>query len=126
VQVDGKEGRERKGKEGKGKEGVERATRLPSDFQISDEWVVFCQTERKELDPQTTFVKIRDYWTAKAGKDGAKLDWFATWRNWVREERGKQVSEKKSYAEQQRDRIAEFTGKSTIQGEANVIAITSY
>lgn len=30
--------------------------------------------------------KFRDYWTAKAGKDGAKLDWRATWRNWVREE----------------------------------------
>lgn len=33
---------------------------------------------------------------------------------------------KKSYAEQQKDRIAEFTGKSTIQEVANVIAITGY
>lgn len=28
--------------------------------------------------------KFRDYWTAKAGKDAAKLDWLATWRNWCR------------------------------------------
>lgn len=33
---------------------------------------------------------------------------------------------KKNYSEQQRDRIAEFTGKNTIQGEANVIAIGGY
>ncbi len=28
--------------------------------------------------------RFRDYWLAKAGRDGAKLDWQATWRNWVR------------------------------------------
>lgn len=27
---------------------------------------------------------FRDYWSAKAGKDAAKLDWLATWRNWLR------------------------------------------
>ena len=29
---------------------------------------------------------FRDYWTAKAGRDGTKLDWAATWRTWVRRE----------------------------------------
>lgn len=28
--------------------------------------------------------KFRDFWASKAGKDGAKLDWQATWRNWLR------------------------------------------
>ena len=27
---------------------------------------------------------FRDYWTAKAGANGTKLDWDATWRNWIR------------------------------------------
>lgn len=27
---------------------------------------------------------FRDFWVAKAGKDAAKLDWQATWRNWCR------------------------------------------
>jgi len=27
--------------------------------------------------------RFRDYWIAKAGKDGVKLDWNATWRTWV-------------------------------------------
>ena len=28
-----------------------------------------------------------DHWHAKVGKDAAKLDWLATWRNWCRKER---------------------------------------
>jgi hypothetical protein len=28
--------------------------------------------------------KFSDYWRAKAGKDSTKLDWNATWRNWIR------------------------------------------
>lgn len=30
--------------------------------------------------------KFRDYWRGKPGKDGVKLDWLATWRNWCRTE----------------------------------------
>lgn len=30
------------------------------------------------------FERFRDFWIAKAGKDGVKLDWSATWRNWIR------------------------------------------
>lgn len=30
--------------------------------------------------------KFRNYWTAKTGKAATKLDWSATWRNWVIEE----------------------------------------
>lgn len=28
--------------------------------------------------------KFRDYWIARPGAGGRKLDWFATWRTWVR------------------------------------------
>jgi hypothetical protein len=28
--------------------------------------------------------KFRDYWIAKSGREACKLDWSATWRNWVR------------------------------------------
>ena len=28
--------------------------------------------------------KFSDHWRSKAGRDGVKLDWDATWRNWVR------------------------------------------
>jgi len=28
--------------------------------------------------------KFRDYWLAKSGRDATKVDWNATWKNWLR------------------------------------------
>ena len=33
---------------------------------------------------QTEADRFHDYWVAKPGKEGRKLDWLATWRNWCR------------------------------------------
>lgn len=46
--------------------------------------MAWARKERKELDIAVEAERFRDYWHAKAGKDGRKLDWQATWRNWVR------------------------------------------
>lgn len=70
---------------------AKRATRLSPDAEMSDEWRGFCKTERPDLDPQKVFAKFVDYWAAKPGKHGTKLDWTATWRNWVREERSQRA-----------------------------------
>ena len=37
-----------------------------------------------EAEIDRTAAKFRDFWTGKAGAAGVKLDWPATWRNWVR------------------------------------------
>jgi len=58
--------------------------RLANDFLFPKEWEEFCQQTRPELSPTQTFEKFKDYWIAQAGQKGVKLDWFATWRNWVR------------------------------------------
>jgi len=58
--------------------------RLASDLTLSIEWEQFCQQTRPELNPAKTFDQFKDYWIAQAGQKGVKLDWFATWRNWVR------------------------------------------
>jgi uncharacterized protein YdaU (DUF1376 family) len=58
--------------------------RLANNLVLSDEWKEFCVNERPELNPVQTFDKFKDYWIAQAGQKGVKLDWFATWRNWVR------------------------------------------
>jgi hypothetical protein len=58
--------------------------RLASDFSFPKEWEEFCQQTRPELSPVKTFDQFKDYWIAQAGQKGVKLDWFATWRNWVR------------------------------------------
>jgi len=67
------------------KSSPKRGSRLPPDWELPKECEVFAlgegmPPERVELEA----AKFRDYWVAKAGKDGAKLDWPATWRNWIR------------------------------------------
>ena len=61
-----------------------RVSRLSQDFIFPSDWLVFCKQERPDLQPVQTFEKFKDYWIAQAGQKGVKLDWFATWRNWVR------------------------------------------
>jgi hypothetical protein len=58
--------------------------RLANDFTFPLEWEQFCQQTRPELSPVKIFDQFKDYWIAQAGQKGVKLDWFATWRNWVR------------------------------------------
>ena len=62
----------------------QRGSRLPQDFVLSKEWSDFCTQQRPDLNLQNTFDSFKDFWTAKAGSGGVKLDWLATWRNWVR------------------------------------------
>lgn len=90
-------GKEGKGREGKGKEErVEaRASRFALDSLPSD-WGDFCRRERQDLDPFATFDRFRDYWRSVPGAKGRKLDWPATWRNWVRNERADRPKAKQS------------------------------
>lgn len=62
-----------------------KPTRFSKDFQMTDEWISFCKTQRPDLDPFKTFDDFKDFWTSKP-KDNTKLDWLATWRGWVRRE----------------------------------------
>jgi ribosomal protein L19E len=64
-----------------------RATRLPTNWEPSLEEITFCKTTRPDLDLKITIDGFRDYWLAVAGSKGSKLDWTATWRNWVRNQR---------------------------------------
>ena len=75
---------------------VERASptgsRLPTDWQLPDDWAAWARQERPELDPNETAQRFADYWHGVAGAKGRKADWLATWRNWVRNEKAKPVS----------------------------------
>ena len=59
----------------------QRATRLPKDFPLEAD-IDWCKKKRPYLDPREVKDQFRDYWTANP--KGAKLDWPATWRTWVR------------------------------------------
>lgn len=84
------------GREGKGREGgadaspaapPKNGTRLPEDWVIPFDWQEWAEQERPDLDIGSVVCQFHDFWIAKPGKDGRKLDWHATWRNWVRSQR---------------------------------------
>jgi len=58
---------------------------------IPEDWEDFCKKTRPDLQPQAVFDQFRDYWIAQGGQKGAKLDWTATWRNWVRNQRHQSI-----------------------------------
>lgn len=64
------------------------ATRLPDDWEPSESDIEFCISEKPGLSVQSVADQFRDYWIAQPGAKGRKLDWPATWRNWVRNQRG--------------------------------------
>jgi len=64
-----------------------KGTRLPKDWKAPVEYIEFCKQERPDLNADYVADEFRDYWISVAGAKGVKLDWFATWRNWVRNQR---------------------------------------
>jgi uncharacterized protein YdaU (DUF1376 family) len=77
-----------------------KGSRLTSDWTLPEDWAEWATTELLPLGGglpailayvDTAALRFRDHWLGKAGKDGVKLDWQATWRNWIRGdiERGK-------------------------------------
>jgi hypothetical protein len=71
-----------------------KGCRLPVDWMPKD----FIE-ETYELE------KFRDYWASVSGQRGVKLDWDATWRNWVKSAKERRPAKKENYLE----RIARTT-----------------
>ena len=88
----------------KPKKEQQRGSRLPDKIENIQDWVNFCQTERPDLVFDKVYAQFRDYWISQPGQKGVKLDWEATWRNWVR----RQSAPKQSFAQQAAD-IARVT-----------------
>ncbi|MFZ9069369.1 MAG: hypothetical protein ACO23R_18525, partial [bacterium] len=76
-----------------------RGSRLPKDWIPNAELAQWSKAERPDLDLRKVLMEFRDYWSSVAGQKGVKLDWDATWRNWVRN----QKAEKQSFAQQAAD-----------------------
>ena len=63
---------------------TQRGSRLPTDWTLPDVWKEWAEKERPDLSIKTVADSFKDFWIAKPGAGGVKLDWQATWRNWVR------------------------------------------
>ena len=57
-----------------------RGTRLPPDWMPTE-----------HLEWKTELEKFKDYWAAQPGLRGVKSDWPATWRNWIRRTKEKNL-----------------------------------
>ncbi len=66
---------------------TDRGTRLPEDWIPYPELLTWAQMERDDIDVAMEVEKFRDYWLSKPGKDGRKLRWDLTWKNWIRSAR---------------------------------------
>jgi hypothetical protein len=60
-----------------------RATRIPDPFLLTSEMKAYAAGKRPGVDVIEETEKFVNYYRAKGGRDGAKLDWPATWRNWI-------------------------------------------
>ena len=80
----------------------QRGTRLPADWQPTDEDIAYCQKERPDLHWQRVAENFRDYWLAQAGAKASKLNWALVWKTWVRNEKGAKVYESTRDAERRK------------------------
>ena len=69
------------------KEKVTKGSRLSADWVLPKDWEDWARQERPDLDLRSVGEQFKDYWSAKAGSGSTKLDWYATWRNWVRNQK---------------------------------------
>ena len=77
-------------KENKSRENTphkKRASQLPADWKLPDDYREYCITKRPDLDPDATAENFLDYYLSH-GKPMA--DWKRTWQRWVRNEHGNQ------------------------------------
>ncbi|ENN94010.1 DUF1376 domain-containing protein [Bartonella vinsonii] len=68
-----------------------RGCRLPENFAPDYDFAI-----AEGLPPERVKVEIakfRDYWKAKTGKDATKIDWQATWRNWIRNSKDHKINQ---------------------------------
>ena len=68
---------------GDGDEKPKRATRLPQGWMPPAEDIDAMKARFPNVDLKTEHEKFCNYWHAKSGQQATKLDWPATWRNWI-------------------------------------------
>jgi hypothetical protein len=59
-------------------------TRMPDPFPVTAEMARWAREHAPHVDVGRETERFADHWRGKPGKDGRKLDWTATWRNWMR------------------------------------------
>jgi hypothetical protein len=60
-----------------------RGTRIPQPFEITADMANWARERVPAVDVARETEKFVNHWKAKSGKDATKIDWLATWHNWL-------------------------------------------
>lgn len=63
---------------------AKRGTRIPEPFMLTNDMREWASNEVPTVDVDASTRRFVDYWRAETGAKATKLDWIATWRNWLR------------------------------------------
>ena len=83
-----------------------RGTRIPDDFAVTSEMAAWAAQNVPLVDTASETDRFRDYWAGVSGQRGTKLDWVATWRNWMRRADDDRTRGRRSQAQIMRDNAA--------------------
>ncbi len=72
-----------------------RGSRLAADWRPTQETVEKIEATCPGLDYKSEHEVFVDYWIAQPGQKGSKVDWDATWRNWMRRKHNDQRARRK-------------------------------
>jgi len=89
-------------------------TRLDPLWTLPIDWLEWTKAERPDFntaDVERIALVFRDHWHSKAGKEGRKQEWFATWRNWIRREQRHYSTRPETLAEKRVRNMDILTGK---------------
>lgn len=100
-----------------------KAGRLPADWKLPKSWGDWA-VENTEMTGKEIIAlgeEFGDYWRARADSGAIKLDWFATWRNRVRQVQAGRGGHGRSFAEKTKE-FKEQQGKEKFQALAGADA----
>jgi uncharacterized protein YdaU (DUF1376 family) len=69
-----------------------RGSRIDPNWSLPKEWADWAKNERPDLNVPSVGEQFKDFWISKAGAGATKLDWQATWRNWVRNQKAPRLN----------------------------------
>lgn len=62
-----------------------KGVRLDPNWTLPKHWADWASEQGvSEIESRREALRFKDYWIGVAGQKGVKLDWEATWRNWMR------------------------------------------
>lgn len=73
-----------------------RGTRLPEGWKPSPDTMSWTRENSIGVDITMEWAKFVDFWQSKPGAAGRKVNWDATWRNWVRKASEQRTSRTRS------------------------------